>query len=384
MYQDHFGLKAMPFENTPDPAFFYMGAQYRETLAVLIHSVAARKGLMLLVAPIGTGKTTLARTFVRYLPEETKIINMVHPKAAEGELLRYVADQLGVDNLGQPHLFLVDAVRARLANIRLCGQRCALVIDEAQLLSDQSLEEIRLLTNMETSKSKLLQIIMVGQPELGVRLDRPEYDQLRQRVAIYKTLGPLNRSQAMGYILSRIKAAGGSMYIFSDQALEAIIQASGGIPRRINQLCDAALTSAFATGQRQAELEDVREAMADTLGLETGKGPPEQGGNPFRRPGRQPRVDMDRAGQQPQARPRPVISRPQVQAQPAPEQTPPKPSVFRGRGWLWPTVLVIIALAVLMFSASLFVEKSTVTNAGSQPRVQQHTGQTYGASRSGG
>ncbi len=263
MYFKHFNLKARPFENTPDPAFFFLGAQYRDVLTAMIHSVVSRKSLMVVSGPIGSGKTTLGRTLTRFLPEKTQVVSVLHPLTAFGELLAFVAHGLGLDQLPESRLLLIEAVRHNLENLHRGGGSLLLLIDEAQLLQDESLEEIRLLTNLETEKVKLVQIILLGQPELLHTLKRSELRQLRQRISTTKILEPLDGEQTINYIRHRLKVAGARLEIFDQDALRMIYELTGGIPRVINQLCDQSLLEAFAARQERVIVEAVSRAAAD-------------------------------------------------------------------------------------------------------------------------
>lgn len=263
MYSDHFNLEVLPFESTPDPAFFYPGPQYRETLAAMIHCVASHKSLMVVSGPIGSGKTTLGRTLTRYLSEGTQLISILHPFSARGELLSFVAHQLGLEELSGSKLLQVEELNKRLIQLTEQGKRILIIIDEAQLLSLENMEEIRLITNLETETVKLVQIILLGQSELIQHLQAPEARPLRQRLASVKILKPLERTQVMSYIRHRLKVAGGNPELFSTEALEAVASASGGIPRIINQICDQSLLAAFAAEAPSVELAAVRQVVAE-------------------------------------------------------------------------------------------------------------------------
>ncbi len=371
MYLEHFGLQAHPFENTPDPAFFFMGHTYREILAVMIHCVVSRKGLMVLAGAIGSGKTTLSRTVIRYLPERTKVISLLHPEGGAAEMLAYVASQLGIENVDKPHIFLVDEVQKRLTEIHHDGGRCVLIIDEAQFLTDELLEEIRLLTNMETPTAKLIQTILLGQPELTDKLGRPEMLPLRQRVAMFKTLEPMDEAQSLGYIAHRLKAAGGSEEIFTPKALRRVIQAAGGTPRVINQICDAALLEAFAADHDKVEAEDVIEAIGDVMGQDAPPGaPPVRLGaetapptGPARLTALQdapavndgPEIEAGETQPGEPEQPEAIKTEPEesgpAAAPPAGKATAPK----RRGGWMWPLILLCLALASLALSAWFYL-----------------------------
>jgi len=272
MYQDYFGLNTPPFENTPDPAFFFMGARYRETLALMIHSVISRKGLICITGSVGTGKTTLSRVLTSHLPEETIVISLVHPKAKSTELTSFVAHSLKLTQTPDSYLLLNELIREELIKIDDAGGRCVLIIDEAQFMSDELFQEVLFFTNLETSQHKLIQIFLLGQKELLDKINRPEMRQLSQRISVTKFLRSMDRAQSIQYIKHRLITAGGSPDIFSDEALDLIASNSGGIPRIVNRICDATLLKAFMLQKETAETAEVQLAISD-LGLDFRSGP---------------------------------------------------------------------------------------------------------------
>ena len=273
MYTNHFNLEVLPFESTPDPAFFYPGPQYRETLAAMIHCVASRKSLMVVSGPIGSGKTTLGRTLTRYLSEGTQLISILHPFSARGELISFVAQQVGLKGLTGSKLLQVEELNKRLIQLTNQGKRILIIVDEAQLLSSEDMEEIRLLTNLETETTKLIQIILLGQPELIQHLQATEARPLRQRLSSVKILKPLERSQVINYVRHRLKVAGGDPELFSPEALEAVALASTGIPRLINQICDQALLNAFSGEAGLVDRTMVEQVVSE---MTAGQGLPAQ------------------------------------------------------------------------------------------------------------
>ena len=266
MYQQYFGFAGRPFENTPDPERFFMGKQYRETLAVLMHSVLSRKVLTVITGDIGLGKTTLGRTLLDKLPENTKRVEIIHPRGEPGELLGYVAKTMGVAPTGRSHFELVDALQDALREHAASGGRCVLVIDESQLLNDDHFEEIRLLTNLETNNLKLIQIILLGQLELLKKLQRPNMRPLRQRIAMIKKLQPISPHSTELYVKDRLESVGGSPELFPAETLSEVYRYSRGIPRLINQICDFALVYTFSDERDRVSAGDVRDAAAD-IGL---------------------------------------------------------------------------------------------------------------------
>lgn len=329
MYQQYFGFASKPFENTPDPGRFFMGKQYRESLAVLIHSVLSRKALTVITGDIGLGKTTLGRTLLDKLPENTIRVEIIHPRGEPGELLGYVARAMGVEPEGRSHFERVDALRDALTGHAAADGRCVLLIDESQLLTDEHFEEIRLLTNLETADLKLIQIILLGQLELLHKLTRPNMRPLRQRIAVIKQLKPMSPESTGLYVQSRVEGAGANPELFPAATLSEVFRYSRGIPRLINQLCDFALVYAFGGERDRVTVEDVRDAAGD-IGLrgdQTSAYVPTGQTSPPSRPAPAP-VPRPAA---PAPTPRPAepapISTPAPAPEPAPEPVPaPEPT----------------------------------------------------------
>lgn len=271
MYKNYFEFRTLPFENTPNPTFFFMDAQYRETLHLMVHGIVSRKGLMCVTGPIGCGKTTLAVTLEENLPNGTLIIKPPHPNITPKELMEFIAAGLGLIQPFPVRLQLLEDIKARLIEHNEAGKRCVLVLDEAHLISDRLIQEIIVLSNLETYRFKLIQIVLLGQEEILQRLSKPELKQLRQRIFAVKMLAPMGRSQIVRYIGHRMKVAGGFPEIFTQGALEAIVRFSGGIPRVINQLCDTSLYRVFSLKKAMVEDRDVKDTIA-ALGLEKSAG----------------------------------------------------------------------------------------------------------------
>jgi len=393
LYRQHFHLEASPFEPTPDPAFFYLGPQYRETLAAMIHCVVSRKALMVISGPIGSGKTTLGRTLTRYLPEGTRLVSVLHPFDSQGELMIFIAHRLGISEPPESRLLLTQAVNDRLSQLVGSGGRLLVIIDEAQLLSEDNLEEIRLLSNLETETVKLIQVILLGQPELVKHLNAPKAKALKQRMSAIKVLEPLDRNQTKGYIQHRMKVAGGDPTAFTEEALELIAASAGGIPRVINQICDAALLNAFAADQDRVETAAVEEAVA-ALGEESGVGEgrtgidqeaagrPEGGGTRFELVHPAPEAETD--GRAEPAEEKAVPEKDQVSQKlfPSTRTPPPRKAVkVQGQGsWLMAVALLILSLAAL--TASLFVyfdRPDWITFSDKTPPAEEK-GQTGGRS----
>jgi len=266
LYQKHFGLSQAPFNITPDPSFLYLSASHREGLAQLSYGITARKGFVVLTGEVGTGKTTLIRALLNNLNRSAHTAFVFSAIVSPADLLRSVCEEFGLIEPRRPvqeiHDYLVSLNEFLLESYRK-GENCALIIDESQNLSAEVLESIRLLSNFETSNDKLLQILLVGQPELAVRLNSPELRQLKQRVVLRHHLRALSRQEWCEYVSNRLKVAGGDRSIFTPTTLESIYSYSGGIPRVVNVLCDNALLTAYALGRKETDTEIIREVAED-------------------------------------------------------------------------------------------------------------------------
>jgi type II secretory pathway predicted ATPase ExeA len=266
LYQDHFGLTQEPFNITPDPAFLYLSASHREALAQLSYGINARKGFVVLTGEVGTGKTTMIQALLNDLNATTEIALIFGTITSPLDLLRYVCEEFRLVDPKQPqhqmHDYLVLLNEFLLEKYRR-KNNCALIIDEAQNLTVSVLESIRLLSNFETPKDKLLQIVLVGQPELAARLNTPEMRQLKQRVTLRHHLRPLSSDECQDYISNRIRFAGGNSTIFSADALERIFAYAGGVPRLVNVLCDNAMLTGYALGTKQIDCAIIEEVAAD-------------------------------------------------------------------------------------------------------------------------
>jgi len=266
LYQTHFGLSQAPFNITPDPSFLYLSASHREGLAQLSYGIRARKGFVVLTGEVGTGKTTLIHALLNELNGSAQTALIFSTIVSPPDLLRSVCEEFGLVEPKRPlqeiHDYLVSLNEFLLESYRK-GENCALIIDEAQNLSAEVLESIRLLSNFETSKDKLLQILLVGQPELAVRLNSPELRQLKQRVMLRHHLRALSLQECCEYVSNRLKVAGGDKSIFTPNALESIHSYSGGIPRIVNVLCDNALLTGYALGRKEIDTGIIREVAED-------------------------------------------------------------------------------------------------------------------------
>lgn len=250
MYLQHFGLTEAPFSITPDPAFVYLSAAHRDALAHLLYGVGqgGSSGFVQLTGEVGTGKTTLCRCLLEQVPPDTRVALVLNPLMTPQELLATICEELGIDTAGisESNKGLVDALNAYLLDQHARGRRVVVVIDEAQNLSPEALEQVRLLTNLETSKDKLMQMVLLGQPELRQLLQRKNLRQLEQRITARYHLAPLDRDETRAYVLHRMKVAGAARNPFRRSALRALYERSGGVPRLINIIADRALAAAYA------------------------------------------------------------------------------------------------------------------------------------------
>jgi len=262
MYLNFYGLRETPFAPTPDPKFLFQSARHREALAQLIYGVRERKGFIVLTGEIGTGKTTLLRTLLERLNADTPVA-YVHNSALDIEgLLEYVLQDWGVKSTAASHAQRLFELNEFLIDQHRKGGSPLLVIDEAQNLSVQTLEAVRMLSNFETTNHKLMQILLVGQPELRDKLDLPELRQLKQRIGLRCHIAPLSAEETRLYIRHRLRIAGASdAGIFSDAAIQKISDYSQGTPRVINIVCDHCLLSGYADSKRRVDAGIVKEAV---------------------------------------------------------------------------------------------------------------------------
>ena len=269
MYQSFYGFKEMPFNITPDPRFLYLSPTHNEALQHLKYGVQEKKGFIVLVGEVGCGKTTLCRRFLNELDSaryDTALI--LNPRITETQMLKAILTELGETKLAKSQNDLVAQMNRVLLDRIHRNRDIVLIIDEAQNLSFEVLEQIRLLSNLETDQQKLLQIVLMGQPELKDVLARDELRQLRQRILVHYELHPLSGSDMAHYIHHRLSLAGGNgRPSFSRWALRALHRGSGGIPRIVNNLCDKALLAAFIRESDQVSYWDVRRARKEMSNL---------------------------------------------------------------------------------------------------------------------
>lgn len=250
MYYDFYQLKENPFNVTADPELFFASKSHSDAISNLIYGIEQRKGLLVLTGEVGTGKTTLCRKLLKQAPKNIKFALVLNPNFSEVELLQIILHDLGIRTREQNKFGLINTLNTFLLKEAKKGRNVVLVIDESQNLSINQLEQVRLLLNLETEKEKLLQIILVGQPELHDAIQLPELRQLRQRVAVHFQIDALEKSDIKSYIHHRIKKSmrrpdAARQIVFTDAAIDYIYRYSKGSPRSINVLCDRALLAGY-------------------------------------------------------------------------------------------------------------------------------------------
>jgi len=269
MYTSFFGLSEKPFAITPDPRYLYLSERHAEALAHLLYGINEAGGFIQLTGEVGTGKTTVVRTLLSRIPQHADVAVILNPRITATEFLLTICEELGVA-LGDADQGsvkqMVDALNRRLLAAHADGRRVIVIVDEAQNLSPDVLEQVRLLTNLETATQKLLQIILIGQPELRTLLDRTELRQLAQRITGRYHLSPLSREETRSYVRHRLKVAGAAGDIFTAGALSELHRLSAGIPRVINVCCDRALLGAYTRELRRVTPALVRRAAGEVYG----------------------------------------------------------------------------------------------------------------------
>ncbi|MGQ9659472.1 MAG: AAA family ATPase [Thermochromatium sp.] len=276
MYPKYFGLKEPSFSIAPDPHYLFLSDQHREALAHLLYGASESGGFVLLTGEVGTGKTTVCRAFLEQLPEGVDVALILNPVQSPNELLTNICEEFGIElpRGKRSNKVLIDALNGFLLDAYANGRRPLLIIDEAQSLPRQALEQVRLLTNLETTKHKLLQIFLIGQPELRQLLQTKSLRQLDQRITARFHLTPLDLEETGEYIRHRLAVAGVDRPLFTARAIRQIYEYSGGIPRLINILCDRALLGAYVTRGSQVDSEIVVTAAREVRGEVTNDPPP--------------------------------------------------------------------------------------------------------------
>jgi len=265
MYKKFFRLRENPFNVNPDPRYLYLTGHIQEALACLIHGIQARKGFVLLTGEVGTGKTTVLNKLLEWCRQEQICTAfMFNPRLSELEFFDFMMADFGIPCDSAMKSRTLMKLNQWLLEQYHSGRRAVLIVDEAQNLSPEMLEEIRLLTNLETATAKLLQIVLAGQPELEEKVNDPQLRQLRQRITLWAKTGPLTLLETQGYIKQRLRMAGSTgEEIFSSEAIEAVHHHAGGIPRITNLLCEHALISAFVEHSKTVSKKIVEDVARD-------------------------------------------------------------------------------------------------------------------------
>jgi MSHA biogenesis protein MshM len=294
MYTKHFGLHMLPFENVPDPKFFFDQGEHARVRNRITESFKAGRGLTVVTGPIGSGKTTLSQMVISEFSDDIKLIWMAEPPLNSTDLFLFIAEELGIKSSSTERVFVLRDIKEALLKINSEGIKCLMIIDESHLMADDVLDGIRILNNLEIGSTKLIQILLLGQEELMKTINRPELEPFRQRIATLESMGKMNAERIRRYVSHRIQIAGGSSSMLDDTGWEALVLAfgSGSTPRVINTLCDRSLNAACEREKKIVDVDDVYEA-AMGMGLqkeiffykialkkgEQGKQVPSNGGN---------------------------------------------------------------------------------------------------------
>lgn len=268
MYNEYFGFKESPFSIAPDPRYLYMTDQHRDALAHLVYGLNSDGGCILLTGEVGTGKTTICRCLLEQIPEQAKIALLLNPKVSEIELLETICDELKIaypDSNNSVKTY-TDRIYKFLIESHRNNEKIVLIIDEAQNLDSEVLEQLRLLTNLETNQRKLLQIIILGQPELLDILGRTEMRQLAQRITARFHLQPLTKSEVKAYVDHRLAVAGQNIRLFPESSIKLLFKLSKGIPRLINVICDRALLGSYVENQYTVNTRTMKKAAKEVFG----------------------------------------------------------------------------------------------------------------------
>jgi MSHA biogenesis protein MshM len=265
LYLEHFGLDEPPFRITPHPDFFFDGADRGATLEGLLYAILHDEGIVKVSGEIGSGKTTLCRVLMERLPPEVETVFLANPSYSRTEILLAISEELGRPASANPPASVLRDLQTQLIELYASGRRVVVMIDEAHAMPEDTLEQVRLLSNLESSRHKLLQIVLFGQPELDAALDKASMRQLKDRITHSFRTRPLNAEEAGSYVAFRMRAAGyKGRDVFTPTAISAIARASSGLTRRINVLCDKSLLAAFAANTHAVTPRQVRAAVADS------------------------------------------------------------------------------------------------------------------------
>ena len=265
MYRQHFGFTESPFSLTPDTQFYFNNTSHREVLSAILLALKHSEGFIKVVGEVGTGKTLLCRKLLDHLDGRYQTAYIPNPYLSPDELKWFLAEEIGVTTANKPAYKLLHDINHRLIELAANKRQVVLIVDEAQAMPRETLEALRLLTNLETAKRKLLQVVLLGQPELDDMLDRPDLRQLKQRIVFAEYLQAIKPEHIAHYVQARLKAAGyQGEPLFSRAALNRLAEASAGVPRLINVLCHKALMAAYGEGAHRVEAKHMRRAVKDT------------------------------------------------------------------------------------------------------------------------
>ena len=267
MYRQYFGFAEAPFSIAPDPRFLYLSQRHQEALAHLLYGVNGDGGFVLLTGEVGSGKTTICRCLLEQIPDNCDVAYIFNPKLTVEELLSTICLEIGIcyPPGNRSVKIFIDFINSHLLRAHAKGQRTVLIIDEAQNLAADVLEQMRLLTNLETNERKLLQIILIGQPELASMLERRELRQLSQRIVARYHLDPLSKKEVAAYVRHRLEVSGGKSHLIPEQLIGRLYRLSGGVPRLINVLCDRALLGTYVQGNERVDKATLEQAAREVL-----------------------------------------------------------------------------------------------------------------------
>jgi putative secretion ATPase (PEP-CTERM system associated) len=265
MYEKFFSFSEKPFNTTPDSKFFFPSAEHTEALNSLIYAINERRGFVVITGEIGAGKTTVCRTLLNKLELNTRVALITNTHITPRELIAEILDEFGIEHKGGTKQKLLSYLNNFLIKQLAQDTNVVLIIDEAQNLAPKVLEEVRMLSNLETEKEKLIQIILLGQPQLKVKLEKPTLEQFKQRIAVYYHLNPLRKQEAQEYIMHRLKvvSSNGVAEIFTPKAMDLIFDSSHGIPRLINLICDSALLSGYIYDTRKISDKIIHDVVKE-------------------------------------------------------------------------------------------------------------------------
>lgn len=268
MYLEFYGLNEKPFSVTADPNFLYLSRKHREAISHMQYGIEERKGFLEITGEIGTGKTTICKALLNTLDEHTKTAFLLNSNLSEIQLLQAIVEDFGIQLKNKNKITMMNALNKFLLEQLKRNNNVVLIIDEAQNLKPSLLEQIRLLSNLETEKEKLLQIVLVGQPELKQKLASPELEQLRQRISIRYHILPLDKDEVQGYIHHRLNIAGANgRDFFSDAAIDEIFRFSRGIPRLINIICDKGLLAGYSIDKKSIDSDTIKRCSKEIEGI---------------------------------------------------------------------------------------------------------------------